>query len=216
MVKYYLLDLDDKIVIAQSETMQYLEDWAQDEMTNNYDIIGTDMGFSKAYGIGELIIFYTNLTNEVEGIDFDFSKSTRSEVANTVLLLLARPTSDIPTIDEGGLPMVKKRAIKKKAATKKAAAPARKKATTKAATSGKTRTSLASTQKVKRGEKPKSAASVAGSIWAYCSKQMTIDDLCEGLVMDGYTPPRREEPATVGYLKGYVSAMLRSGELAKV
>lgn len=215
MAMNFLIDLENKIFLAKSETLQLLENFAQDEITENYDIVSDDTGFSKAYPVGELILLYANLTQEIAGIDFDFTEKSRTFVADIVLSTLARPTSDIPIIDsDGGHPMVKKRATKKKAATKKVVT--KKVTATKAATNGSGRTSLSATQKVKRGEKPKSDTSVAGAIYKYVSKQMTIDDVCEGLVMDGYTPPRRDNPADVGYLKGYVSAMVRSGELLKV
>ena len=215
----FLLDLDDKIVLGKAEDYQDLENYAQDEITNNYDIVDTATGFSKSYPIGELITYYVNHTDEVDGIDFDFTDKGRRDVGNILLSVLVKD-SEIPTINEdGGLPMV----AKKKVASKKSAVKARSRAKTKAtpakkatATSGGTRASSLDTQKVKRGEKPKNASSVAGAIYAHCTKQMTVADICSGMEALGYAPPRRSDPADAKYLKGYISAMLRSGELEKV
>jgi len=215
----FLIDLDDKIFIAKAETSQLLEDWAQDEMTNNYDVIDSSVGFSKAYPQGELEILYANQTGEVEFIDYDFTESARNDVANKLLSVIVRD-SEIPIIEEnGGLPMAasKKAAVKRKAATKKKAAPKKKAAATKTATTGgKTRAGLSDTQKVKKGIAPKSDTSVRGAIWASVTKQMTSTEIAEGLIATGYTPPRRDEPADLGYLKGYISSMIRDGELVKV
>ena len=214
---YFLIDLDNLKVIGKSDaTGQALEDYAQDEVTENYDIISSVVGFSKAYPAGELTTLYINLTGEVDGIDFDFAESSRRTIADTVLSVIVN-SSNIPIIDEdGGLPMAtnsrKKAAVKKASAAKKTST----EVTTTAAKSGGTRSSTSGTQKVKRGEKPKNDTSVMGAIWSYCSKQITIDDICEDMVTAGYTPPRRSEPADASYLKGYISAMIREGKLAKV
>ena len=109
--------------------------------------------------------------------------------------------------------MATKKVVRKKAAAKKAASP-KKKAAPEAKQAK--RAPLADSQKLKRGNKPKSETSVRGAIFAFATKQMTSTEIAEGLIADGYTPPRRDNPADLGYLKGYISSMVRDGDLVKV